>query len=344
MKNVLFATTALVAMAGAASAQSLTWSGDATVGYNDVIEGGVFADGSLSVKGSVDLGDNVTASASFKVVTFDASGIAIGTGVPIVAVNFDNGTLAASLTWGDLNDGGASELYYADRSAMALDVENQDDNINDGYAIVATVGFGDFNVAVGCDGIADNVCDGFNVGAGATFGSIKVGLGYDDAANANGSRTALSADATFGSIDVGASYITDGTDNSIGLVASTTFGSVDVGAYYAMNSAALITDGYGLTVDYAAGAITVGAYYDNKDDGTGTNTAASSYGVDLGYAVTDQLTANAGLKNAGTMVYYVGVDYAVNDNISATVSYATANKISGPEYKDGITALITASF
>jgi len=339
MKNVLFATTALVAMAGAATAQSISWGGDATVGYNDVIEGGVFANGTLTVKGSVDLGDNVTASASWDAVTFSSTGVtALGSNV-IVAINFDNGTLNAGLTWGDLNDKGASERYYADRSGMAVDVENQDNGVD----VVATVGFGNFNLAVGCGGVADNVCDGINIGAGATFGSIKLGIGYDvDSTVAPLQRgvTAVSVDATFGSIDVGVSYATGAValpvlaETSIGVKVGTTFGAVKVGAYYASNTVA--NDEYGFSADYSAGALSVGAYYDNNGVG--------SYGVDLAYDVTGQLTVSAGLKNAGTMVYYVGIDYAVNDNISATVSYATANIISGPKYKDGITALITASF
>lgn len=343
MKNVLFATTALVAFAGAASAETVNidFVADMTVGYNDVIERGLFLDSGLGFEASMDLGDNVTATFEWEVATYDTSGPAFGVDVPTLVVGFDNGTLAASLTLGDQDDAGASELYYADRDGMAIDVANSDDVVG----AVAVVEFGDFAVAVGCDINGTNDCIGMNVGASATFGSIDLGIGYDDAATAGGERTAVSADATFGSATVGVSYIADATDDSIGVaVGYDVSEALSVAAYYAANSAALITDAYGVSVSYTAGAMTVGAYYDDGDDGLGTNTSVSSYGLDLGYEVSDQLTANAGVFDDGTFVYYVGIDYAVNDNISATVSYATANEISGPEYKDGITALITASF
>jgi len=351
MKNVLFATTAMVAMAGSAmaashggmSAPAISFSGDATGGYNDLIELGLFLTGSVGADVSVDMGNNVTATVSWGGLDFDAGAATVITVSQAVTAEFAySGTFDASLRLGDLNDKGASEYFYKDRSGMALDVENQD-NGNDARALVQ---FGSIGIAAGCDANAGpmGTCSGLNVGVGATFGSIKLGLGYDDAANVGGSRTAVSADATLGSFDVGASYITDGTDNSIGLTAGKTFGAAKVKGYYAMNSNALISDGYGLSVDYTSGAISLGAYFDNVDDAGGTATAASTYGVDLGYAVSDALKANAGVQVGGTTVYYAGVDYKVNSNVTATLSYATADAISGPEYKDGISAFITASF
>lgn len=348
MKNVLFATTALVAMAGSAMAAShgsnisLDWSGDFEAGYNDDVENGAFGSASLGLDVTVDFGDSVVGSVG---IDFDSAGAIVS----YIQFEYDSGSsLSALLRFGDLNDEGASERYYADRDGMALDVENHD-STND---IVAEVTFGSISVAAGCqiDTVAPaGACLGYNVGAGATFGSIELGLGYDDSANAGGQRTAVSADTTFGSFDVGASYITNGTDNSIGVEVGGTFGAIEVGVYYASNSAA--ANAYGVSADYSAGALTIGVYYDN--DG------ANSYGVDLGYAITDSLTANAGYFNGtadvlsvnGTVTtattsgfYYVGVDYAVNDNISATLSYATANEFGAPEYKQGITALITAEF
>ena len=339
MKNVLFATTALVAMAGSAMAAShggmaapmVSFSGEATGGYNDLT--GLFLTGSVGADVSVDMGNNVTASVSWGGISFDAAATPVITISQSVTAEFAySGAFDASLRLGDLNDKGASEYFYNDRSGMALDVENQD-NGNDARALFR---FGSFGVAAGCDanGGAMGTCSGFNVGAGATFGSIKLGLGYDDAANVGGSRTAVSADATFGSFDVGASYITDGAANSIGLAAGTTFGSTKVKGYYAMNSAG--ADAYGVSVGYSAGALSIGAYFDQA--------AASTYGVDLGYKVSDALTASAGVKVGGTTDYYAGIEYAVNSNVSATLSYANAAAISGPEFKNGVSAFITASF
>jgi len=360
MKNVLFATTALVAMTGSAMAAShggmspaVSFSGDVTGGYNDVIEGGLFLTGNIGVTANVDLGDNVTAKVTWGGFDIDLSPTLPATALTVsqkVTAEFvyTGSSYTASLLLGDMGDKGASEYFYKDRSGMALDVENQD-NHNGARALVE---FGSFGVAVGCgqpsgvDGTTPNaplalgVCQGMNIGLGATFGSFKLGVGYDDAANldktnAASPRTAVSADATFGSFDLGISYITNNTDNSIGLTAGTTFGAAKVKAYYAMNSG-VPADEFGVSVDYTSGAMTVGAYYENN--------GTSTYGLDLGYKVSDALTASAGVKASGATVYYAGIVYAVNSNITATVSYATADAIHGPEFKDGISAFITAKF
>ena len=331
MKNVLFATTALVAMTGSAMADTtVAFSGAMTAGYNNVIEGGMFYDADLDLTATVDFSDNVVATLTAQVAKGDETGASALVFTPTIEIAYTGSSYSASLKVGDMGDKGASEYFYKDRSGMALDVENQDN----GTHARALVEFGNFGVAVGCDLAGTNSCVGMNVGAGATFGSIKLGLGYDNAAAAGGARTAVSADATFGSIDLGLSYITDNTNNSIGLTAGTTFGAAKVKAYYAKNSAA--ADEYGLSVDYTSGAMTVGAYYDYN--------GASTYGLDLGYKVSDALTASAGVKAGGATVYYAGIVYAVNSNISATVSYATADAIHGPEFKDGISAFITAKF
>jgi len=338
MKNVLFATTALVAMTGSAMAAShggmsptVSWGGSVTAGYNDVIEGGLFLQGDLAASVKVDLGDSVTAE--FAWGGFDWNNNVVTTSDKITAtVTYTNGNMTASLKAGDLNDKGASEYFYADRDGMAVDVENQDGASD----IRALIEFGNFGVAAGCSAVGGVIgtCEGYNVGLGATFGSIKLGVGYDNASAPQVGVTAVSADATFGSFDIGASYATSTPQNSIGLTAGATFGAVKAKAYYALNSVA--ADAYGVSVDYDAGAINVHAYYDSA--------ATSTYGVDLGYDLSDALKANVGVYNGGTFVYYAGIDYAVNSNISATLSYATADAISGPEYKDGITALITAEF
>ncbi len=338
MKNVLFATTALVAMTGSAFAAAhggVSFSGAMTAGYNDVIEGGLFFDADLDLTAKVDLGDNVTAKLTVQL--FDWNNDVENTDADItVEVAYTANNFTATLTMGDLGDKGASEYFYKDRDGMSVDVENQDDD-EDARAVLE---FGNFGVAIGCE-IESNLpatgtCDdgAYNIGLGATFGSIELGVGYDNAAGGQTAVTAVSADATFGSIDLGVSYATSTAENSIGVTAGATFGSIEVGAYYASNSVA--NDEFGVSADYSAGALSLGAYYDND----GTNT----YGLDVGYAVSDALTASVGVMSGTTTVYYVGIEYTVNDNISATVSYATADEISGPEFKDGITALITASF
>ena len=397
MKNVLFTTTALVALAGAAAAE-VSFSGELTAGYNDEIEGGLFWNADLDLSASVDMGDNVTATATVQLGDWINNG---GSDLNPVTVEIAySGSFDASLKYGDLGDKGASEYYYADRDGLVNDVENHDGNED----VRAMLAFGNFGLAVGCSAVSNGTCDdGMNVGLGATFGSIEVGLGYDEAIGGGQvGQLGVSVDAEFGAMSVGVSYISSdwasyyfiadtddsdadvqGTAQSFGPTIKENAYAVVIGyevssalsasAYYAENGYA--GSAYGVGVDYTSGALTVSAYFDHTvgqgfqgtdgtdGDGDGQHTSYSfgtdsddSYGVDVSYAVNDQLTANAGVNiwsntsNRGGVAdtdgtsYYVGVDYAVNDAITATISYANADEISGPEYKDGISAFITASF
>ncbi len=364
MKNVLFATTALVAMTGTAFAAShggmaptLSFSGDVEAGYNDEHMGGLYVIGDVGATATVDLGDNVTASVAWGGVHYDASSatpITLNTDITAEFV-YTGSSYTASLRLGDLNDKGASEYFYKDRSGMKLDVENQD-NKNDARALIQ---FGNYGIAVGCGAAQPanrlGTCDGMNIGLGATMGSIKIGVGYDDAANAGGARTGVSVDTTIGSIDLGLSYITDNTNNSIGVTVGKTFGSVKVGAYFAANSAATAPDGYGLTLGYSSGAMSIDAAWDHL--------ATDTYTVDASYAVSDALKIKLGYSNASETVYtapvnpgpavkaastadhyQVGVEYAVNSNISATLSYSNADGFGDAAYNQGISAFISASF
>lgn len=343
MKNVLFATTALVALAGFASAEShggmmssgVSFGGSFDAGYNDDIDGGLFFDADFDITGEFDLGDGfygiVTWSASYESGT---AGFAFDD-QPTIEVGTNGGAITASLKYGDLDDEGASEYFYNDRDGMALDVENHDASED----VRALVQYGNFGFAVGCDNVGNGTCDdGVNYGFGATFGSIELGVGYDDADNTAGEAIGVSADAEFGAFGVGVSYIDVAGDSSIGVeVAYTVSDALSVGAYFASNSAA--DDAFGVSVDYTAGALTVGAYFDSA--------TVDEFGVDVAYAVSGELTAFAGIYDDGVsadLMYYVGAEYTVNENLSATLSYSEGDEISGPEFKDGISAFLSGSF
>lgn len=344
MKNVLLTTTALVAFAGAAAAD-VSWSAGADLGYNDDVKGGYFYDANLDVAASADLGDGYSASISYG---FDLETGKTGLqsdAYPTVEIIAPFG----SLKGGDLGDKGASEYFYADRDGMALDVENHDSSAR--FDIRALAEFGDFGVAVG--GVDDGAgeLDGLNVGAGGTFGNVTVALGYDEedagAASAGTyvdsllATTAVSLDTTFGGATVGLSYITNDAETSTGVaVGFEVSADLSVGVYYANNDAA--GDNYGASADYTMDALTVGAYYDHTEA-----TDADAFGIDVSYAVSADVTAYAGYFDAdlgADGVSYVGVVYAINDSVSATVSFAEANEISGPEFKNGTTVMLSASF
>ncbi|OUS04142.1 hypothetical protein A9Q96_14360 [Rhodobacterales bacterium 52_120_T64] len=336
MKNVLLTTTALVLFAGAAAAE-VSWSGGADIGYNDSDEfdTDLFYDANVDLLGSFDLGDGYAATISYG---FDLEVDELS--------NDDNPTIEitapfGSLKGGDLNDKGASEYFYKDRDGMSVDVENHDTKAR--FDVRALAEFGAFGVAVGTQDADPDT--GLNFGAGGTFGDVTVGFGFDDEDNAGGQRTAVSADMAFGAASIGVSYASiDGGQDSTGIaVGYDVSADLSVGVYYADNS----VDGgnYGGSVDYAMGDLTVGLYYDFIDAGD-----YNQFGIDASYALMDNVTLYVGYLDLDGEVTsdddggYVGVVYAINDNLSATISYAEGYEISGPEFRDGTTVMLSASF
>ncbi len=253
----------------------------------------------------------------------------------------------------------------------------QNGTCDDGMNVGLGATFGSIKLGVGFDeAIAGGQPRALGVSADATFGAFTVGVSYidlgatlfvsDEIDTNDGDDTVVGGGGTVaGPIIIENAYAIElGYEISSALSAS---------AYFAANGFA--GNAYGVGVDYTAGALTISAYFDQTVDqgfqgtdgtdvdGDGTHTGYSfgidsdqAFGLDVAYAVNDQLTANAGVKfldetsdragvaDTSATNFYVGIDYAVNDNISVTVSYADADEISGPEYKDGISAFITATF
>ncbi|MCF6273484.1 MAG: porin [Rhodobacteraceae bacterium] len=371
MKNVLFASTALVAFAaaGVASAQdsavTVDWAAEFTLGFyaaenpglgNNIADEGFYTDGSIGISAAVDLSDSVSASLDWDVLEFDgATGTALANNLPTAAVMFDNGTIEASLTWGDLNDGGASELYYEERRLMRVELENHDSSTSP--AVVAELVFGKYSVAAGCElsGTNNGVCQGANFGLGATFGSVDIGVGLDriSAGVQDLGVLAISADATFGAFEVGASYAAsidnanaNAAENSIGLKARYDINdAISVMAFYTRNTEVGYENSYGIDVDYTSGAIDLTAYFELRDE---AGNGERAFGIDGSYAVTDTLNVLAGVNIdsvwTDTTNYYVGVDYEVNDNITAGLAYNSGDETGDAEYKEGIDAWLSASF
>ena len=73
MKKILLSSAAIVAFAGAASAE-VTWSGDAEIGYNDDWHDGAYWDAGLFVNLSQELNNGWTASASLDIDLEDNGG------------------------------------------------------------------------------------------------------------------------------------------------------------------------------------------------------------------------------------------------------------------------------
>ncbi len=135
----------------------------------------------------------------------------------------------------------------------------------------------------------------------------------------------------------------DTVETSVGVaVGYDVSADLSVGVYYASNDVA--GDNYGASASYVMGAMAVDVYYDHVDLGD-----MEQFGFNASYAVSSDLTVYAGYFDADGEIGadeggYAGVVYAINENLSATVSFAEADEIDGPEFKDGTSIFLSASF
>lgn len=370
MKKVLFATTAAAALSisGAAFAAghdsgNFGFSGTTKLGYNDNKNGGIFMDTDIDIVASKDMGDyEVGAKLELDGTWEEVAGES-------TSVAFDSAYIKSSigtLTFSESSDGtNASDAYYVDRDGMELDVLNLDGLASlrwngDAGQVMYAIDTGDLN-----NGVDDDFGLGLGLGIASGAGDIDLGFGYDNNVSGDttlsGSTFGVSADFDLGMFAVGLSYAdgnkytaadaTTGTPASIAAVSSMGIDigfevtpELELGVYYADNTG---DNEYGVTLDYSNGPISIAFDYDTGDGATTDNYEIDvSYDTGAGvvlYAGYDDQEANT--ASAGTTgAFYAGAEIDIADGISATVSYAEADEIGGPEFKDGTSAFVTIKY
>lgn len=101
MKRILLTSTALVAFTGAAWAEAhedasgVSFSGDATLGFNDDIEDGFYWDAGLAVTYTAILDNGITATATYEIDISDGNlgNEDLDAGDYVLTVSSDNATL-----------------------------------------------------------------------------------------------------------------------------------------------------------------------------------------------------------------------------------------------------------
>ena len=309
MKNVLFASTALVALAGAAAAD-VTVSGNAEMGiFGRDADGGASGDGvdtqfatdidvTFTMTGETDNGLSFGAS-----IDIDEG----GSGAAAVANDQDDGGIAVFLsgafgtvTLGDTDgalDWALTEVAFNSGSLRDDETEHAGYNGNagldgaglgDGQILRYDYTVGDFGFAVSVEQLdaagtpddAANSIEGETLGIGFRYSGefagidLGFGLGYQNH-NGDGGVDAdaigASLNSTFGSITAGISYLAlDDDTNSL-----TTKGGT--GSY----------DHVGVGVGYTEGAISASLNYGIYDFDDGTDSSDLDYdhvGVGIGYS------------------------------------------------------------
>ncbi|MCG3268591.1 porin [Yoonia sp. I 8.24] len=298
MKSTLLTTTALIAFAGAAAAE-VTFSGSATLGYNDTTRTTATTTGATSGWGVTTVatgvaGTGVTALDDNQGFYWDAN-VAV-----TLSEELDNGLTAsatfdfdvADLTLGDTLEAGSyvlsltsdtAGLYFGDtafaaetRWSGAGDMESDSFSEADGETVLR----GDFEVAMVEASLSVVVADT----NGTTAQSASGGSDSFD-------QMSFGAAADFGQFTVVAAYQEEGdlgntangdynADEVFGLSVGATFSGADITVAYASDETAG-TNSTGIEVSYPfSDAITATAYYVAEDDGTDED----NYGVNVAYA------------------------------------------------------------
>jgi outer membrane protein OmpU len=370
MKRILLASASIVAFAGAASAE-VTFSGSATLGYNDTDnvanssgddEIGFYWESDIAVSFSQALDNGLTAAVGFGFNVADDS--ADG--------KTNLGEATKSQDWVLSLTSDTAGLYFGKTDFAAQthwvsagDMESDGFSEADGETVLrGDITYGGVNTSVSY--LVDTSTDSFeqlSLGADATFGAVSVAFGYqaetDNLGFGDGGTVkdngdfnldeifGISVGTSLGGADVRLAYASDQTtgENSIGVKASYPVGPVTLTAYYVSESEAA-GDNYGVNVAYSSGPI--GATLDFQND-QGTQKVA----IDTTYDVGNGITALAGyyMEDGLDSDYYVAAKVALGEGASLLVSYANGggdsqadDEIGGPAYQEGTTVEVGFSF
>ncbi len=358
MKNILLASTAIVAFAGAAAAE-VSFSGSATLGFNDTVAAGggdnnegFYIDGDLNISLSQELDNGIVAGIDFEIDFADDDS---GAGNSIGNIDIDASDVVLSLVAGDTG------LYFGDTGTAAIahwsSVGSMDsDGFTEGLDFDAGVdavlrgdfGFGGMSASVSYL-ISDDLTDmeQLSLGLSGDLGGVTVSFAYqDETALADGSGDfsasevfGLSATTTLSGAEVSFGYAsneTAGTD-SIGVGVSYPVGPVTISASYVSEDAA---DNWDIGFAYADGPISIDVTTDESDD----------WGIEGSYDLGNGVMIYAGLDDAGDDTY-LAATYDLGGGASVLFSYADDSdadngddEIGAGDYQEGITLELGFSF
>ena len=375
MKKILLASVALTAFAGAAAAE-VSFSGSATLGYNDHSDrtagafgdhDGFYSDLNLDVAFSATLDNGITVSAAADVDETDA------TDGEMSGVTLTIASDAASLVYGD------TEFAAKSMWSAAGDMEADSFAIQDGEGVLkGTFSFGGVDMAVSGlvqDAEGDLATDDLtqlSFGAKAAVGAATVVVAYQEELVAadltNGLNATANGDMTYAeTMGVSVAFAAAGADIKVGFASETNTGGTDY-------------DSTGISVSYPMGDVTVSAYYVSEDDSTavdakdnsGISFAYAADGISLTASYADEqgtdvtklegsfdagngLTVYAGYigKDSDTDDTYIGASYDLGGGAALAVSYAddtNNDEASGDDdigaqgYQVGTTVAVTFAF
>ena len=286
MKHVLFTTTALVALSGAAMAD-VTWSGSASLGYNDGHKDGtpdgINSDIDLDVTLSNSGGYTATVSANIDSGADDAL---------IIGEDIDITTPVASIHYGEVVE--AANSAYSDVDGMAG--LGSDEFTAQGSAVLISASAGGMTVAYSDDSAMEGGDDS-SFGLSGSVGGVSFGIGSkgdDWGISASGS-------ALGGTISV-ASEEVDG-ESETGAAVTLPLGDMS------LTVSATDGDDWGASVSTSLAGATISAGTDDDEDNQFSLSTAIAGGFNL---AVDFDTSDGSA---------VGLTYSLSDSATLSVSY-----------------------
>lgn len=307
MKSILLTSTAIVAFAGAASAE-VTWGADAEFGYNEEVENGFYFDGGLALATTAGMMMGLEAGIGLDVdLNFSDNSADDGDfGGTFSDIDIDGSDFVvfvrndvSGLYIGDTET--ATEQHWAGTTNMEqdgfLEVGDVDDGADDGDFVDgvmrADLTFGAVSTSVSYffadNDIADvedddgddlNGLRGLQLGISADLGQFTVGMAYQEEVSdalVNAEDLDNDEEGIIGETDLSS----DGNgsiDELIGVYAGTTFAGASVKLAYASNET---TDenSTGIEVGYTFGPVTATVFYSSESD----DDIDDNYGLGLAY-------------------------------------------------------------
>lgn len=378
MKTILLASASVFAFSGMAFADghehshTVSFSGEAALGFNDTPEGdedGFYWDLDIDVDLSMTLDNGLTAAASFGFEAADDDGDG-NTGQPLVGSDF---VLSVSNDMGGLffgDTGPAADRHWA----AAGDMEADGFSENDGETYLrGDISLSGIDASVSYviddedeDGDGDQI-EQLSVGIAGDISSFSFAIAFQEEGDFpatvggvdqtydvvtgdynNDEIFGVSVGGSFAGADITVAYAENATDDisSTGVQVAYPFGPVTVTAYYVMEDAGAgdPDDNFGVTVAYASGPLSVTLDYD--DDQGVAKTA-----IDASYDVGNGITVLAGVYSADDFDgddYYIAATYDLGGGAEILVSYAEDgegdDEVGDPEYQGGTTVELSLDF
>ncbi|WP_370393311.1 porin [Cognatishimia sp.] len=273
MKKVLFASTALVMVAGAAAAD-VTVSGSANMGlfYNGtttVVKNEIDIDvaGSGSTDGGITFGASVDLDAES-----NNSAHTTGTGAsdPEVFISYEGLTL----TVGDIGEasdqGGLADVGF---DGIGID-DSAEIGAFGSHDVHVAYSFGDIAVAASIDSDSSN--DDWGIGMSTSFDSVSVAVGFGSTAGAN--QTTATIGYSAGAFGANIFYVDNGTNTGQGIDISYTSGDLTITAVFADNDGAGTQEAYGIGFAYDLGGATLAGGF-----GEAKGTSVADLGVSFSF-------------------------------------------------------------